>query len=222
MRQPRTPRGGARGLPRARRRWELRGGAARCAPSASSSRDAHDRRRCRGIRALARRARSGAPDRRALGRAAARLCLPGRRAHERRRRRKLRWPRSWRAGTTPRCTSCRSSRDQRPSTPSWAVDPQSAVAARRIRERPLDDLHRVVAELGPGLDADGVVVCGDPAEELVRASSSADLMVAGSRGFAALHAVLAGAVSGRLIRAPACPVIVVPPPPVRAMTATAR
>ncbi len=91
-----------------------------------------------------------------------------------------------------------------------AVDEQGADAARRIRERPLDDLHRILAELGPDLDADGVVVCGDPTEELVRASSSADLMVAGSRGFAPLHAVLAGAVSGRLIRAAACPVIVVP------------
>jgi nucleotide-binding universal stress UspA family protein len=90
-----------------------------------------------------------------------------------------------------------------------AVDPQSAGAARRLRERPLDDLHRVVAELGPGLDADGIVVCGEPAEELVRASEAADLMVLGSRGYAPLHAVLASAVSGRVIRAAACPVIVV-------------
>ena len=91
-----------------------------------------------------------------------------------------------------------------------AVDPQSADAARRIRERPVDDLRRVVDALGPGLDADGVVICGEPTEELVRASSSADLMVAGSRGFAPLHAVLAGAVAGRLLRAAACPVILVP------------
>ena len=91
-----------------------------------------------------------------------------------------------------------------------AADPYAAAAARRIHERPLNDLRRIVAELGPGLDADGVVVPGDPAEELVRASSSADLLVAGSRGYGPLHAVLAGAVSGRLIREAACPVIVVP------------
>jgi nucleotide-binding universal stress UspA family protein len=91
-----------------------------------------------------------------------------------------------------------------------AVDPQATAAASRIRERPLHDLHRIVAELAPGLDVDAVVVRGDPVEELVRASSSADLVVAGSRGYGPLHAVLAGAVSGRLIREAACPVIVVP------------
>ena len=92
-----------------------------------------------------------------------------------------------------------------------AVAPQAAAAARRIRERPLDDLRRVVAELHPGVDADAAVLYGEPAEELVRASFSADLIVAGSRGYGPLHALLAGAVSGRLIRAAACPVIVVPP-----------
>ncbi|MGZ6672067.1 MAG: universal stress protein [Solirubrobacteraceae bacterium] len=91
-----------------------------------------------------------------------------------------------------------------------AVDPQGAAAARRIRERPLDELRRVVGELAPGLDVQADLVSGDPAEELVRASATADLIVAGSRGYGPLHAVLAGAVSGRLIGAAACPVIIVP------------
>ena len=60
------------------------------------------------------------------------------------------------------------------------------------------------------MDADAAVLYGEPAEELVRASFSADLIVAGSRGYGPLHALIAGAVSGRLIRAAACPVIVVP------------
>ena len=94
-----------------------------------------------------------------------------------------------------------------------AVDPQGAAAARRIRERPLDELRRLVADLAPGLDAQADVVSGDPAEELVRASTCADLIVVGSRRYGPLHAVLAGAVSGRLIRAAACPVIVVPRAP---------
>jgi nucleotide-binding universal stress UspA family protein len=91
-----------------------------------------------------------------------------------------------------------------------AVDPQAAAAARRIRERPLDDLCRIVAELDADVEADAAVLYGEPAEELVRASFSADLVVAGSRGYGPLHAVLAGAVSGRLIRGAACPAIVVP------------
>ena len=93
-----------------------------------------------------------------------------------------------------------------------AIDPQVATAARRIRERPLDDLRRVVAELQPDVDvdADATVLYGDPAEEIVHASLAADLIVAGSRGYGLLHALHAGAVSSRLIRAAACPVIVVP------------
>ncbi len=90
-----------------------------------------------------------------------------------------------------------------------AVDPQAAAAARRIRDRPLEDLRRVVAELRPGVDADAAVLYGEPAEELVRTSFFAGLIVAGSRGYGPLHALFAGAVSGRLIRGAACPVIVV-------------
>jgi nucleotide-binding universal stress UspA family protein len=103
-----------------------------------------------------------------------------------------------------------------------AVDPQIAAAARRIRERPLEDLRRVVAELDPAVDADAAVLYGEPAEELVRASFSVDLIVAGSRGDGPLHAALAGAVSGRLIRGAACPVIVVPRAHAHARAATAR
>jgi nucleotide-binding universal stress UspA family protein len=91
-----------------------------------------------------------------------------------------------------------------------AVDPQAAAAARRIRERPVDGLRRIVAELDADVEADAAVLYGEPAEELVRESFSADLVVAGSRGYGPLHALLAGAVSGRLVRGAACPVIVVP------------
>jgi hypothetical protein len=47
----------------------------------------------------------------------------------------------------------------------------------------------------------------------VRASTCADLTIAGTRRYGPLHAVLAGTVSGRLIRAAASPVIVVPRAP---------
>jgi nucleotide-binding universal stress UspA family protein len=53
------------------------------------------------------------------------------------------------------------------------------------------------------------VVEGEPADELVRASHSLDLLVVGSRGYGPLHAVLVGATAGRVIRAAACPTIVV-------------
>jgi nucleotide-binding universal stress UspA family protein len=51
---------------------------------------------------------------------------------------------------------------------------------------------------------------GDPATELVRSSFVVDLMVLGSRGHGWWRGVLLGSVSARVIRAAACPVIVVP------------
>jgi nucleotide-binding universal stress UspA family protein len=45
---------------------------------------------------------------------------------------------------------------------------------------------------------------------IVERSLGLDLLVIGSRGYGPLRAVLLGAVSGRVIRDAACPVIVVP------------
>lgn len=53
-------------------------------------------------------------------------------------------------------------------------------------------------------------VVGDPADELAERSHAADLLVTGSRGYGAMRAVLLGSLSGHLVRAAACPVIVVP------------
>jgi nucleotide-binding universal stress UspA family protein len=50
----------------------------------------------------------------------------------------------------------------------------------------------------------------EPAVALIERSHELDLLVMGSRGYGPLHAVLLGAVSGRVIRDAACPVIVVP------------
>ena len=72
-----------------------------------------------------------------------------------------------------------------------------------------DDLARVVARLDPAVHARPLVRSGEPVDELARASSSLDLLIAGSRGHGPLHAMLAGATSGHLIRAAACPVIIV-------------
>lgn len=72
------------------------------------------------------------------------------------------------------------------------------------------DLEVTVAGLPEGVRA--VVACleGDPAERLIAASEKLDLLVTGSRGYGPLRAVLAGGVSGRVIRGAHCPVIVLP------------
>jgi len=54
------------------------------------------------------------------------------------------------------------------------------------------------------------VLDGDPAERLIERSASLDILVVGSRGYGPLHAVLVGGVSGRVVRAAQCPVIVTP------------
>ncbi len=52
---------------------------------------------------------------------------------------------------------------------------------------------------------------GDPAEELSDHSAGLDLLVTGSRGYPPLRSVVAGGVSGRVIRSSHCPVIVMAP-----------
>jgi nucleotide-binding universal stress UspA family protein len=88
--------------------------------------------------------------------------------------------------------------------PSYNVLREDIEAAVRA------DLDSVVAGLPESVR--GVVACleGDPAERLIAASEKLDLLVIGSRGYGPLRAVLAGGVSGRVIRGAHCPVIVVP------------
>jgi nucleotide-binding universal stress UspA family protein len=54
------------------------------------------------------------------------------------------------------------------------------------------------------------VVQGDPAEELVKASRDADLLVVGSRGSGGFTSMLLGSVSSKVTHHAASPVVVVP------------
>jgi nucleotide-binding universal stress UspA family protein len=54
------------------------------------------------------------------------------------------------------------------------------------------------------------VVTGDPAEELVRASHDADLLVVGARGSGSFARLLLGSVSSKVTHHAACPVVVIP------------
>jgi nucleotide-binding universal stress UspA family protein len=54
------------------------------------------------------------------------------------------------------------------------------------------------------------VATGDVAEELVRASRDADLLVVGSRGSGGFAKLLMGSVSSQVTHHAACPVVVVP------------
>ena len=71
-------------------------------------------------------------------------------------------------------------------------------------------LDRAVAGLGEGVAAEGVVLDGDIVATLVEDSESDDLLVTGSGAKGPFRRVLLGSVSTHLLRASACPVIVVP------------
>ena len=94
--------------------------------------------------------------------------------------------------------------------PAMAGGPSYNILREDIDAQVRADLESVVAGLPAGVH--GVVAClaGDPSERLIAASEKLDLLVIGSRGYGPLRAVLAGGVSGRVIRGAHCPVIVVP------------
>ena len=77
---------------------------------------------------------------------------------------------------------------------------------RSIRE----GLDKVVADLPADVTAHATQATGVAEEILTAQSEKLDLLVMGSRGYGPLHAVIAGGLSGRLMRTSHCPVIVVP------------
>ncbi|WP_053226373.1 universal stress protein [Solirubrobacter soli] len=73
-----------------------------------------------------------------------------------------------------------------------------------------EQVHQAVDTVPDDVAATGFRATGDTADLLVARSNELDLLVMGSRGYGPLHAVLAGGVSGRVLRDAHCPVIVVP------------
>jgi nucleotide-binding universal stress UspA family protein len=71
-----------------------------------------------------------------------------------------------------------------------------------------DEVARESGETVPDLITD--VTTGDPAEELVKASRNADMLVVGSRGSGVFAGLLMGSVSSKVVHHAACPIVVVP------------
>lgn len=93
-----------------------------------------------------------------------------------------------------------------------ALASPGGVSLESVNERLERDLStqldEAVAGLGDGVE--GVFVTGDAAEVLAGQSEELDLLVAGSRGYGPIGAVLLGGTTHRLLAAAACPLIVVP------------
>jgi nucleotide-binding universal stress UspA family protein len=95
-------------------------------------------------------------------------------------------------------------------------------------ERGRDLLHGVVAEAPQGVRPEWLRVHGVPADEIAGlAYGVVDLLFVGSHGYGPLRRALLGNVSGALVRAAGCPVVVTPrtaiaPRRVQAVSAVAR
>jgi nucleotide-binding universal stress UspA family protein len=84
------------------------------------------------------------------------------------------------------------------------------VVPDELESRERDDLAHAIRDLPDGVLAEPLFATGDPVKELARESETLDLLVTGSRGYGPLHAVLTGGVTGPLLRAAHCPVVVLP------------
>jgi nucleotide-binding universal stress UspA family protein len=90
----------------------------------------------------------------------------------------------------------------------YASDQPATEAVRRAAE---DLVQKALSQAGePGPAAVTVrAVSGLPAKELVSASSSADLLVVGSRGGGGFVKLMLGSVTNQVVSHAACPVVVV-------------
>lgn len=86
-------------------------------------------------------------------------------------------------------------------------DSHNPEVARKAIEEIVEQARSEIGETAPGVTVE--VVSGDPAEELIRASRDAGLVVVGSRGSGGFAALLMGSVSSKVTHHAACPVVVV-------------
>jgi len=92
-----------------------------------------------------------------------------------------------------------------------AVAPRHRFGGNGQDAHPLEErLHGALRALGRSPESDGQLLDGEPATALADAASDLDLLVAGSRGYGPMRHVLLGSVSGPLMRACPCPLLILP------------
>jgi nucleotide-binding universal stress UspA family protein len=90
--------------------------------------------------------------------------------------------------------------------------PQDASDQEEAREAAEEMTLKAMAQLGEAQPPSVTVraVTGFPAQELIEASRTADLVVVGSRGAGGFARLLVGSVSSQVVHHAHCPVVVVP------------
>ncbi|HEX6117756.1 MAG TPA: universal stress protein, partial [Solirubrobacterales bacterium] len=90
-------------------------------------------------------------------------------------------------------------------------DPMLGVSIEPLRDHYRDKLeHGIEAAREAGLEVEGLLLDGDPADALALHGVELDLLVLGSRGYGPLRHVLLGSTSTKVIRTAPSPVLVVP------------
>jgi nucleotide-binding universal stress UspA family protein len=92
-------------------------------------------------------------------------------------------------------------------TPSYADALEELMVDRRAAA---EELLARRLEACEGVTAEGELVVGDPAGELILASEGLDLLILGSRRWGPVRRLALGSTSERVIRHGACPVLVPP------------
>jgi nucleotide-binding universal stress UspA family protein len=96
----------------------------------------------------------------------------------------------------------------------WGVSPlrYPADEDRRaeVQQSIEETVHKAVASHGGQAAVTVRVITGLPADELIKASADADLMVVGARGMGGFGRLLLGSVSSQVSHHAHCPLVVVP------------
>jgi nucleotide-binding universal stress UspA family protein len=96
------------------------------------------------------------------------------------------------------------------SAQHYPADAQSAQHAEEVTRKLADE---VIADRDapPAVKVTVKAIAGLPADELVRASAGADLLVVGARGAGGFSRLMLGSVSTQVSHHALCPVVIVPP-----------
>ena len=90
---------------------------------------------------------------------------------------------------------------------AYPVDPEPI---QQAAQEQLDGLVAEARDLAPGVEVRGSLVGGAPAQALLEAARTADLLVVGSRGMGGFRSLLLGSVSQQVTHHAPCPVVIVP------------
>jgi len=90
---------------------------------------------------------------------------------------------------------------------SYPEDGHNLDAVRKAVQEIVDEVAAEIGERPPEISVN--VASGDPAEELIKASQDADMLVVGSRGNGGFATHLMGSVSSKVTHHADCPVVVI-------------